>query len=115
MLGVDLSLPWVLAGVQPCASLLSEVTEYVAQILSEFGIKGYTSGVTEGDPGSRKAALEAFAGFRRTVYDLAKSAKANPSEPKDALVKNLMQAADRCPPCPATAPSCHCALLANGQ
>ena len=100
---------WMLADLQPRAFLLSEVTKYVAQILSEFGIEGYTFGEAAGDAGSRAAALQAFAGFRCAVRDHAKSGLASSSDPKDAL-KSILQAADRCQACLIVPPAVMCAL-----
>ena len=99
----------MLADLQPRAFLLSEVTKYVAQILSEFGIEGYTFGEAAGDAGSRAAALQAFAGFRCAVRDHAKSGLASSSDPKDAL-KSILQAADRCQACLIVPPAVMCAL-----
>ena len=84
----ELTCFWVPADLQPSAFLLSKVTEYVAQILSEFGIDGYTSGVA--------AEVQAFADFRATVREHAKSGLASSSEPRAAL-KSILQAADRYP------------------
>ena len=86
----------------------------MAKILSEFGIEGYSFGEGGGDAGSRAAALQAFAGFRGAVRDHAKSGLASSSEPKDAL-KNILQAADRCPACLTTACSNHQRLSASVQ
>ncbi len=83
----DLSFPWVLADLQPRALLLSKVREYVvAQILSEFGLEGYTFDVP--------AAVRAFGDCRCIVRKHATSGLASSRESRDAL-KDILQAADR--------------------
>ena len=96
------------AGEPPRAFLLSEVTQYVAGVLGEFGIQGYSSGEVAGNAESRAAALQAFAGFRYTVRDCAKAGMAGAKDPRDAL-KDILQAADRCLPAPAFCMAHHAA------
>ncbi len=81
---------------------------WTTEKISQIGGEGYTSSEVGGDAGSRAAALQAFAGFRRTVRNHAKFGLSSSSKP-EADLERILQAADRCPTSPTNATSWHCA------